>query len=135
MAFEKAGYWIAVGVLVLFVSNHFAVRHQNDVRRLASRSLAAAEQVEGDATHFMATALTLLGRGETRFVQTQTTLACAQTRLASLRTVMAHQEASLARLQAERAGMVSVQDLRVPVACPRQHMRMSVQQPSRDGTI
>ena len=124
---------MAVAVLALLVSNHFAARHQNDVRRLASQSLAAAEQVAGDTTHFMATAQTLLGQGETRFAQTQTTLACAQTRLASLQTVMAHQQASLARLQAERAGMVSLQDL--GVICPRQHLRMGVQQPSRDGTI
>ena len=134
MAFEKAGYWIAVGVLVLFVSNHLAVRHQNDVHRLASRSLAAAEQVVG-AANFMAMAQTIRGRGETRFAQTQTTLACGQTRLVSLQTVMAQREASLARLQAERAGMVSMHDLRVPVICPRQHLRMGVQQPSRDGTI
>jgi|SRR5579872_22259 len=133
MAFEKAGYWMAVAVLALFASNHFAVRHQNDLSRLASRSLAAAEQVAGDATNFMAMAQTMLGQGQPRFVQTQTTLACAQTRLASLQTVMAQREAALARLQVERAGMVPMQDL--GVICPRQHLRMGLRQPSRDGTI
>ncbi|HWY56080.1 MAG TPA: hypothetical protein VNZ03_16560 [Terriglobales bacterium] len=135
MAFEKVGYWLAVGVLALFVSNHFAVRYENDVRSLASWSLTAAQHVAGDATGFMAAAETMLGRGGIRFAQTQTTLACAQTRLASMQTVLAQHEASLARVEAVRARMVSMQELRGPIICPRQHLRIGVRQPSRDGTL
>src|SRR5579872_2564537 len=102
MVFEKAGYWIGVGMLALFVSNHFAARHQADFRHLASRSLAAVEQVAGDATGYIASAESMLGRGGARFVHTQSALACAQTRLASVQTVIAQHEASLARVQAER---------------------------------
>jgi hypothetical protein len=135
MVFEKAGYWIAVGVLALFFSNHFAVRHENDVRCLASRSLAAIERVSGHATGLMATAEMMLGRGETRFAGVQTTLACAQTRLASVQTVMAQHETSLARVQAEHARTAAMQQLGRTVVCPRQHLRMAIPQPSRDGTI
>jgi hypothetical protein len=135
MVFEKAAYWIAVGVLALFVSNQFSARHEDGVRRLASRSLAVIEQVSGDATGFMAKAETMLGRGETRFAQTQTTLACAQTRLASLQTLMASHEAALARVQAEHARMSAMPQLHGTVVCARERLRLAIPQPSRDGTI
>jgi len=135
MVFEKAGYWMAVGVLALFVSNHFAVRHENDVRGLASRSLAAVQQVAGDATRFIATAETMVGRGESRSARVQTTLACAQTRLASVQTVLARHEASIAWVQAEHARMAAMEQLTGPVICPRQHLRMAIPRLARDGTI
>jgi hypothetical protein len=95
MVFEKAAYWIAVGVLALFVTNHFAGRYENEARCLASQSLAAVEQVSGQATRFMAMTETMLGQGEAHFVRTQTMVACAQTRLASMQTVIASHEAAL----------------------------------------
>src|SRR5271167_3811814 len=54
MVFEKAAYWIAVGVLALFVANHFASRYENEARCLTSQSLAAVEQLSGQATRVMA---------------------------------------------------------------------------------
>jgi hypothetical protein len=133
MAFEKAAYWMAVGVLSLFVSNHFAVRHENDVRGLAGQSLAAVEQVAGDATRFLATVETTLGG--TRFAGTHTRLACAQTRLASMQSVIAQNEASMASVQAEHSRMAAMQRLSSLGICPRQHVRTAIHQPSYDGTI
>jgi hypothetical protein len=135
MGSGKALYWTAVSVLALFVGNHFALRHEGDVHCLASRSLAAVQQVAGNATRFMATAETMLGRGGIGFAQTQTTLACAQTRLASVQTVIARHEAALARVQAEHARIAAMQQLRDTVVCPRERLRMAIPLPSRDGTI
>lgn len=135
MVIEKAGYWMAVGVLALLVSNHFAARAGDGVRCLASRSLATVERVAGDATRFMATAETMLGRGGIGFAQTQTTLACAQTRLASVQSVMAQHEAAFARAEAERARMVALRQLRGPLVCPRERLKMVTPLTTAAGTI
>jgi hypothetical protein len=134
MGSEKAWYWLAVGVLGLVVSNNFAARHEGGIRCLGSRTLAAVQQVSGQATHLVAMAEMTLGRGETRFVGTQTVLAGAQARLASVQCVMAQHEAALARVQAEHAQVVAMQELSRTVDCPRQGLRMMVPQPHR-GTI
>jgi hypothetical protein len=135
MVFEKAAYWIAVGVLALFVTNHFAGRYENEVRCLASESVAAVEQLSGQATRVIAMTETMLGRGETHFVQTQTMVACAQTRLASMQTLIASHEAVLARVQAEHARIEALQQLRGTIVCPRQNLRIAVPQLHREGTI
>jgi hypothetical protein len=135
MGSEKALYWIALGVLTLFVSNHFTARHQQEARCLASQVLATVEQVSGHSTQLFAMAESMLGEGQTRFVRTSTTLAGAQTRLASVQTVIACHKAALARVQAEHARMVAMQQLRSTVVCPRQNLRIDVTQPQRDGTI
>ena len=135
MVFEKAAYWIAVGLLALFVTNHFAGRYENEARCLTSQSLAAVEQLSGQATRFMAVTETMLGQGETHFAQTQTMVACAQTRLASMQTVIASHEAVLARVQAEHARIEALQQLRGIVVCPRQNLRIVMPQLHREGTI
>ncbi len=135
MGTEKAWYWIAVGVLALVVSNNFAARHQDEIRCLASRSLAAVEQASGRATQVMAMAETMIGRGETRFVGAQTALAGTQARLASAQSVIAQHEAALARVQAGHARMAAMQELGGAAVCPRQSLRMVIPLPGRDGTI
>jgi hypothetical protein len=135
MISAKAGYWMSVGVLALFVSNNFAVRHGDAVRCLADRSLASVEQISGSASRYLATAEMMLGRGETHLAGVQTTLACAETRLASVQTVIASHQAALARVEAEQARMVAIEHLDRAVVCPRQSLRMSVPQLHRDGTI
>jgi len=135
MGSEKALYWIAVGVLAIFVTNNFAARHEDGVRCLARRSLAAVEQVSAHATNFMAHSELVLGRGEFRCVRTQTALAGAQARLASLQGVLASHEAILARVEAEHAEIVTMQRLNSPTICPRQNLRIVTPQPLRDGTI
>jgi hypothetical protein len=135
MISERALYWIAVSVLALFTGNHFAVRHENNVGCLASRSLAAVEHVAGDATRFMATAETLLSRAGSRSAPAQTTLACAQTRLASVQSMIAQHEAALARVQAERARIDAMRQLSGSVLCPREGLRMVTPRLTRDGSI
>ena len=140
MVFQKAAYWIAVGILALFVTNHFAAwyeagRYGNEVRCLATESVAAVERLSGQATRFMAMTETMLGRGEAHFVRTQTMVACAQTRLASMQTVIASHEVALARVQAEHARIEALQQLRATVVCPRQNLRIAVPQLHREGTI
>ena len=135
MVFEKAAYWIAVGVLALFVTNHFAGRYENEARCLASQSLAAVEELSGQATRLMAMTETMLGQGETHFARTQTIVACAQTRLASVQTVIASHEAALARVQADHARIEALQQLRGTIVCPRQNLRIAVPQLHREGTI
>jgi len=135
MVFQKAAYWLAVGVLALFVTNHFAGRYENEARCLASQSLAAVEQLSGQATRFMAMTETMLERGETHFARTQIMVACAQTRLASMQTVIASHEAVLARVQAEHARIEALQQLRGTIVCPRQDLRISLSQLHREGTI
>jgi hypothetical protein len=135
MGSEKAWYWIAVGLLALFVSNNFAARHQGAVRFLATRSLAAFEQVSSHAPRFMETAQMILGRSETRFVRTQATLAQAQTRLASVQTKLACKQAAFARLESEHARIVAMERLDRAVVCPRTNLRMEIPALPRDGTI
>jgi hypothetical protein len=135
MVFEKAAYWIAVGVLALFVTNHFAGRYENEAHCLTSQSLAAVEQLSGQATRAIAMTETMLGRGEAHFVRTQTMVACAQTRLASMQTVIASHEAALAGDQADHARIEALQQLRGIVVCPRQNLRIAVPQLHREGTI
>jgi hypothetical protein len=135
MISAKASYWIAVGLLALFVSNHLAARYENNARCLASHSLAAVEQVSGQATRFMATAEMMFGRGETHFVRAQNAMACAQTRLASVQTILASHEAALAKVQAQRERLMDLQRLRGMIVCPRQNLRMAMPQLHRDGTI
>jgi hypothetical protein len=134
MGSEKASYWIAVGVLALLVSNNFAGRHEGEFRCLASRSLAAIEQVSGHATYFTAMAETMLGRGETRFARTQTTLARAQARMESVQATIACRAAAFARLQAEHERMAAMQELGGAVICPRQNLRIVIPEMPAMGT-
>jgi len=126
MGSEKALYWMAVGVLALFVSNNFGARHQGDIRCLASRSLAAVEQLSGHTTHFIAMAEMMLGRSESRFARTQTALARAQDRLASVQATFICREAAFAQLQAQHDRMAAMQEWRGVVVCPRQNLRIVI---------
>jgi len=132
---EKAWYWIALAVLAVFTANNFAVRHRDDARCVASRSVAAIEQVSSHATRVMAIAETLLGRSEARFDHSQMALAGVQARLSSAQCVLARHEAALARVQAQHSRLLAMQQLRSTVICPRQNLRMAVPQPPPDGTI
>jgi len=135
MISAKTSYWMAVGVLALFVSNHLAGHYENEVGRFASRSIVAVEQISGQATRLMASAEMMLGGGGSRFVRAQNAMACAQTRLASVQTMLASHEAAMARVQAEHEQLVDLQQLRGTIVCPRQNLRMAMPQLHRDGTI
>jgi hypothetical protein len=136
MVSEKVSYWMAVGVVALVASNHFAARHGEDIRCLADRSVAAMESVAGPASRLMATAEMMVGRSETRFVRTQSVLAQAETRLASVQTEIECHEAAFARMQAEQARAVAIRELHAAVICPRANVRMVAPRSIHtDGTI
>jgi hypothetical protein len=124
MVFEKAAYWMAVGVLALVVGNSVASRHglnvgSRNVGSLPNRSFAVVEQVAGDATELLGSAEEIVGRAGTRFAHSQSTLACLQTRLASVQSRIAQREAVLARVQAQRARMVAMEQIRSTALCSR----------------
>jgi hypothetical protein len=135
MISAKMSYWMAVGVLVLFVGNHFASRYENEARRVASRSIAAAEQLSGQTTRLMATVEFMLGGNETHLVRAQSALERTQTRLASMETVLASHEAALAKVQADREELMDLQQLRGTIVCPRQNLRVTMPQLGGAGTI
>jgi hypothetical protein len=135
MVSAKVGYWMTVGVLALFASNHLAGRYQGEGRCLVSRSVAAVQRMSGQATRFVATAEMMLGGGETHLVRAQSALAHTQTRLASMETVLASHEAALAKAQAKREELMDLQQLRSTVVCPRQNLRIAMPQLHGDGTI
>jgi len=125
MTSEKATYWMAVGVLVLAVGNHFATKL--DGKFLADRTVAAVQRLSSQADHAVAMAEFMLGRTAMPVVQAQVSIARVQARLASVQTVMARQEAACARLQGERARMLALEELqRVRVVCPRQTVRVEI---------
>jgi hypothetical protein len=135
MISAKASYWMAVGILALFVSNHLAGRYENEVGRFATRSIAAVEQISAQATRLMASAEMMLGAGGTRFVRAHNAMACAQTRLASAQTMLASHEAAMARAQAVHEQLVDLQQLRGTIVCPRQNLRIAMPRLHGDGTI
>jgi hypothetical protein len=125
MASEKALYWMAVGLLALFMGNHFVGKY--DGKCLASKAQAAAERMSGQATHLMAMAEVAMGRTSTRFDRAQAAMAMAQVRMASVQTQFARQQAACARLEGGRARMMVLQQLQqiqIPVVRPRQRIEM-----------
>ena len=138
MASEKALYWIGVSLLALFVGNHIALRHNDQVRCALRTSLSGNEQLSSHASRVMAAAEMLLGRGESRFDHAQMAVDGLQTRLASAQCALARHEAAFARVQAEHARMEAIQELRNTVVCPRPSLRIVIpERPSmpHDGTI
>lgn len=131
MASQKALYWMSVGLLALVVGNHFVSKFSGTC--LAYKARAAAQRVSGQSDHLLAVAEVMLGRTSTRFDRAQTALAMAETRLASVQTSMARQEAVCARLEAGRARMVvreQLQQMQMPVLCPRQRVEMVMPAPA-----
>ena len=126
MASEKALYWIGVGLLALFVGNHVAFRHPNQVRCLLRSSLSGSEPLSSHANRMMATVEMVLGQGESRFDHAQMAVDGVQTRLASAQCALARHQAAFARVQAEHARMEAMQELRSQIICPRPNPRIVV---------
>jgi hypothetical protein len=137
MVSEKAIYWMAVGVMGVSLGNHFVSRY--DGRCLAQRSLAAAQRLSGEASHFMAMAGVTIGRAGLPLERSESELARIQTRLATVDTVMARQQAVCARLQARRVmALQPIEQIQLLDVCPRRPLQLSVPRPvasPRDGTI
>jgi|SRR5579872_5640453 len=124
MVFEKAVYWMAVGVLGLVVSDNLASRHglnlgSPDAGSLSNRSFATVEQIASEATRLLGTAEQIVSRAGTHYARSQSTLACLQTRVASVQSRIAQPEAVLARVQVQRARMVAMEQMRGVALCSR----------------
>jgi len=125
MASEKTTYWMAVGLLALFMGSHFVSRIGGNC--LASKAQVAVERVSGQATHLMAMAEVAMGRTSTRFDRAQAAMEMAQVRMASVQTQFARQQAACVRLEGSRARMVVLQQLQqiqIPVVHPRVELMM-----------
>ena len=138
MAWEKATYWMAVGLLAVMAGNFFVNRHQEWVRDLSDQSLQVAQEVSGRAMAYVNLAEMTLGRGQTRFVRAQTRVVCVQTQLASMEVAMARSQAGLAKLASERARVEVIEQMRSRLICPRRGIAMAIPQPrpmALDDTI
>jgi hypothetical protein len=138
MAWEKATYWMAVGLLAVMAGNAFVNRHEEWVRDLSDHSLQVAQEVSGRAMAYVNLAEMTLGRDQTRFVGAQTKVACVQARLASMEVAMARSQAGLAKLASERARLQAMEQMRPRLICPRRGFAIAIPQPhpmSPDDTI
>lgn len=125
MVSERALYWIAVGLMVPWLGNHFA--NQYDHCRRASNQgsvLASVQRVLERAP-----SLAPLEPGRSPLA----------TRFAALQAQIAHQRAACARLQAERARTMAMEQIesgRVRVICPRPSVSIPTPEPLlSEGTI
>jgi hypothetical protein len=122
MASEKVTYWMAVGLVALFMGNHFVSKYDGNC--VANKARVVAERISGQATHLMAMAEVAMGRTSTRFDGAQAAMAMAQVHMASMQTQMARGEAACARLEAGRARMMMLREMRMPAVHPRVQMIM-----------
>ncbi|HTA25521.1 MAG TPA: hypothetical protein VK763_18465 [Terriglobales bacterium] len=130
MASEKATYWMAVGLLTLFMGNHFVSRIGGNC--LASKARVAVERISGQADHLMAMAEVAMGRTSTRFDRAQAAMEMAQVRMASVQTQFARQQAACARLEGSRARMMVRQQLvqmDIPALVSRPRIEMVMPRP------
>jgi hypothetical protein len=135
MASEKALYWMAVGLLALFVGDHLVQKFDGGC--LAHKAGATVERISGEATHLMAMAEVAMGRASGRFDRAQAAMAMTQARMASVQTQFARQQAICARLEAGRARMMvrqQLQEIQIPVVHRQVEMVMPHPQagPSQD---
>ncbi|HXW92825.1 MAG TPA: hypothetical protein VEK33_19915 [Terriglobales bacterium] len=126
MVSERALYWIAVGLMAGLLGNHFANPYARSLRAANQGSaLALVQRVVERAASFAP-----LGPGRSLLA----------TRFASLQAQLAHQQAACARLEAERARTMAIEQIesgRVRGICPRPRVRITAPEPSlpREGTI
>jgi hypothetical protein len=120
MAMEKTLYWMAVGVMALFLGNHFANKYNGSC--LAHRTIATMQR-SGEAIQF---------DGNEGLADSEAAMARAQVQ-------PARQQAACARVQAQRARMMALEQLqRMRVVFPRQRVSVEVPQSpaiAHDGTI
>ena len=134
MASEKTAYWVAVAVMAVFLGNHFANKYEGGC--LANRTMAAVQQLSGEANHFLAMGQVALG-STPRFVAPEIAMARVQSGFVSMQADIARQQAVCARLEAQRARLMALQQLRnMRVLCPRQKVGVSaLRVPAGDATL
>jgi len=112
---EKAWYWVAAGVLALGLGNSLAERQIGLVQTLPDRFQEAADEftasVSDQAMRFLDVAGRVSDRDELRRAGAEVALARVQTRVACLQNVVAERQAARARLEEERARVLSLREL------------------------
>ena len=127
MASQKALYWMAVALMLLFLGNHFAIKYDRCLR-VSFQSSPARAMVER-----------VLERTSGFAPQRRLTPA-VEAGFASMQTQMARQQAAYALLAAERARMMAMEQIeqgRMRAICPRRGVRIAMpERPVRsDGSI
>jgi hypothetical protein len=116
MASQKALYWIAVALMVLFLGNHFAIKYDRCVRlSLQSGPVLAVVERTLERTPDCAAPQRLTPAFEAGF--------------ASMQAKMAEQQATYAILAAARARMRAMEQIehgQVGAICPRRGVRIAV---------
>ena len=125
MVSQKALYWIAVALMVLFLGHHFTLKYDRCLRLSLESSPVPAmvERVLDQSPCFAARRLVVPP---------------AEAGFASMQAEIARQQAGYALLEAERARILAMEQLgRVRGICPRQAVRIAIpERPVRDdGTI
>lgn len=135
---EKALYWMAVGLMVMVGGNHFMKRLEGGC--LGQRAMAAVERISGgpalaailDNTSSQCTrAQASVVRAQVRMVAAQARFASMQDRFASIQNRVARHDVVCARLQAEKARLMALQqvnEMRLQMAAPSGSFRMEIPQ-------
>ena len=110
MASERAMYWMAVGLMAVLLGNHFSAKYDRCLRDALAGAQRRLERTPGLRSPEMVTAP-------------------LEARLASMQVKIAHGRAACALLQAQRAQMMAMEQIRadeVHGICPRQHLRIRI---------
>lgn len=111
MVSEKALYWISVVVLVVGVSNHFALK-ADVASELAARTSAFAEQVLDRGAEY-ATHADLAFSRRSKCPAARPVVAATQVRLARLQSTLACDRAGLGKLQAEKVQLLALREMKM----------------------
>jgi len=127
MASQKALYWIAVALMVLFLGNHFAIKYDRCLR-VSHQSSPAVAMVER-----------ALARTPSFAPQRRLTPA-VEAGFASMQAEMARQRTAYALLAAERSRMMAMERIeqgQMRAICPRRGVRIAIPErpPRSDGSI
>ncbi len=116
MVFQRALYWIAVGLMLPLLGNHFAMKYD-----LCPRASA-------EASHVLAMVQHVLGRGQS-FAPLP-----VEARLASMQAEIVRRQAACVRIEAARARIMALEQIEsVRGICP--HQRVKIRPVPSEGRI
>ena len=126
MASEKTFYWLTVAIMAVLLGNHFANKYEGSC--LSDRVMAVVRQLSGDATELSAMGQSMFS-GSPRMIAPELAMARVQGRFASMQAGISRQQAACARIEAQRARMMALQQMsQMRVICPRQRIQVEIPQ-------
>jgi hypothetical protein len=126
MASEKALYWLAVGMMGLFLMNSVAVRHQDWLNRLEARSIQVAERISGGTMASLNLGEMRLGLQSSPCARTRALPARMQAKLACMEAAMARHQARLAQFETHKEQLEVMQRMRFAMMPANQDFRFEV---------